>query len=45
MIYNNGGGYQQDDLGALGKKNSIPVDPEEAETRMLSMVERNEKWH
>ena len=40
MHYN--GGYEDT---AFGKKNSMPVDPEEAENRMLSMVERNEKWH
>ena len=38
------GGYQESDR-ALGKKPSIPIDPEEAETRMLKMVERNENWN
>ena len=38
------GTYQQDDM-FVKKRPSVPaIDPEEAENRMLKMVERNEKW-
>ena len=44
MRYNDDGGFQ--DANAFGKRSSIPaIDPAEAENRMLSMVERTEKWN
>ena len=39
-----GGEEQYQELG-VNKRPSNPVDPEEAEERMLKMVQRNENWN